>query len=133
MNIKSVKLLFIIAALYDGVIGVMGLLMPGLAFQIFEVTPPNHFGYIQFPAVLLMIFAAMFYRVARDPIPNRFIMLYGVALKTGYSGLIFYYMLTTGIPAMWVPWAWVDLVFLLMFLVAWRYTGKFIPKPVMAS
>lgn len=133
MSIKSVKLLFIIAALYDGVIGVMGLLLPGMAFQIFEVTPPNHFGYIQFPAVLLMIFAAMFYRVARDPIANRFIMLYGVALKTGYSGLIFYYMLTTGIPAMWVPWAWADLVFLLMFLVAWRYTGKFIQKPVMAS
>lgn len=133
MNIKIVSLLFIIAALYDGIIGVMGLLFPGLAFQIFEVTPPNHFGYIQFPAILLMIFAVMFYRVARDPVANRFIMLYGVALKTGYSGLIFYYMLTTGIPAMWVPWAWADLVFLVLFLSAWRYTGHLVPKPVTAS
>jgi hypothetical protein len=133
MSIQSVKLLFIIAAIYDGIFGVMGVLFPGLAFEIFEVTPPNHFGYIQFPAILLMIFAAMFYRVARDPVANRFIMLYGVALKAGYSGLIFYYMLTTGIPAMWVPWAWVDLVFLVLFLVAWRYTGPLVQKAVTTS
>jgi hypothetical protein len=124
MNITIVKTLFIIAALYDGTIGLLGLLFPGLAFQIFEVTPPNHFGYVQFPAILLMIFAAMFYRVARDPIANRFIMLYGVALKAGYSGLIFYYLLTTGISAMWVPWAWVDLVFLVLFLICWIYSGR---------
>ena len=86
--------------------------------------PPNHFGYVQFPAILLLIFAAMFYRVAMDPVANRFIMLYGVGLKAGYSGLVFYYMLTAGIPSMWVPWAWADLVFLVLFLVSWIYMGR---------
>jgi hypothetical protein len=124
MNIRFVKIIFLVAALYDGVIGIMGIFLPDLAFQIYEVTPPNHLGYIQFPAFLLLIFAAMFYRVAQDPISNRFIMLYGVALKGGYSGLIFYYMLTTGIPAMWVPWAWADLVFLVLFLISWSHTGR---------
>ncbi|NIV18201.1 MAG: hypothetical protein GWN47_07245 [Woeseiaceae bacterium] len=124
MNITMVKGLFIIAAIYDGVLGLLFLFSPGLAFEMFEVTPPNHFGYVQFPAILLLIFAAMFWRVAQDPIPNRFIMLYGVALKTGYSGLVFYYMLTTGVPQMWVPWAWADLVFLVLFLVSWNYTGQ---------
>lgn len=133
MNITIVKTLFVTAALYDGTIGLLGLLFPGLAFQIFEVTPPNHFGYVQFPAILLMIFAAMFYRVARDPIANRFIMLYGAALKAGYSGLIFYYQLTTGIPAMWVPWAWVDLVFLILFLICWHYTGRVTDRAATAS
>jgi len=123
MNINTVKSLFIIAALYDGILGLLFLLFPGLAFQIYEITPPNHFGYVQFPAILLMVFAAMFYRVARDPVSNRFIMLYGVALKAGYSGLVFYYMLTTGVPAMWIPWAWADLVFLVLFLICWSYTG----------
>lgn len=124
MNINMVKFLFIIAAIYDGVLGFLFLFWPGLAFQFFEVAPPNHMAYVQFPAILLMIFAAMFYRVARDPIANRFIMLYGVALKTGYSGIVFYYMATVGVPAMWVPWAWVDLVFLVLFLVSWNFTGK---------
>ncbi|NIS91094.1 MAG: hypothetical protein GTN98_13625 [Woeseiaceae bacterium] len=124
-----VRGLWLIAAVYDGVLGLIFLFQPGLAFEIFEVVPPNHFGYVQFSAILLLIFAAMFLRVARDPIPNRFIMLYGVALKAGYSGLVFYYMMTTGVPAMWVPWAWADLVFLILFYLSWHYTGKLLSEP----
>lgn len=124
MNVTMVKGLFVIAAIYDGILGLLFFFFPGLAFEIFEVVPPNHFGYVQFPAILLLIFAAMFYRVSRDPVANRFIMLYGVALKTGYSGLVFYYMLTTGVPAMWVPWAWADLAFLVLFLMSWHFTGR---------
>ncbi len=127
MNITLVRGLFLVAAVYDGVLGLIFLFQPGMAFELFEVVPPNHFGYVQFPAILLLIFAAMFLRVARDPMPNRFIMLYGVALKAGYSGLVFYYLLTTGVPAMWVPWAWADLVFLVLFYLSWHYTGTLMP------
>jgi hypothetical protein len=129
VNINLVKGLFVIAALYDGILGLLFLLFPGLAFQIFEVVPPNHMAYVQFPAILLLIFAAMFYRTSRDPVANRFIMLYGVALKVGYCGLVFYYMLTTGVPAMWVPWAWADLVFLVLFLMSWNFTGRLASAP----
>lgn len=124
MNVTMVKVLFVIAAIYDGILGLLFLFAPGMAFEIFEVTPPNHFGYVQFPAVLLLIFAAMFYRIATDPVGNRFLMLYGVVLKAGYSGLVFYYMLTAGIPSMWVPWAWADLAFLVLFLWSWVYMGR---------
>lgn len=126
MNITMVKGLFLVAAIYDGVLGLIFLVQPGLAFELFDVVPPNHFAYVQFPAILLMIFAAMFLRVARDPVPNRFIMLYGIALKTGYSGLAFYYELTTGVSDMWIPWAWADLVFLVLFFISWRYTGTLV-------
>lgn len=124
MNIGLVKIIFFFAALYDGFIGAMGVLFPNLAFRIFEVVPPNHAGYVQFPAILLLIFGAMFYQVARNPISNRALMLYGAALKIGYSGLIFSYLLTTGIPGMWVPWAWIDLAFFVLFLLSWRHTGS---------
>ena len=123
MNVKLVRGLFLVAAVYDGVLGLVFLFQPGLAFELFEVVPPNHFGYVQFSAILLIIFAAMFLRVAREPLANRFIMLYGIALKAGYSGLVFYYLLTTGVPAMWVPWAWADLAFLILFLWSWYVTG----------
>lgn len=124
MNTTLVKVLFVIAAVYDGVLGLLFLFLPGLAFGIFEVTPPNHFGYVQFPAILLLVFAAMFFRVAMDPVGSRFLMLYGVVLKGGYSGLVFYYMLTTGVPDMWVPWAWADLGFLILFLWSWVSMGR---------
>jgi len=126
MNITMVKALFIIAAIYDGILGLLFLFLPGLAFDLFEVVPPNHFGYVQFPAILLLIFVAMFYRVALDPLANRFIMVYGMALKFGYSGIVFYYLLASGVPAMWIPWAWADLVFLVLFFLSWRYTGKLV-------
>ena len=36
-----------------------------------EVTPPNHWAYVQFPAALLVIFGLMFVAIAQDPVANR--------------------------------------------------------------
>jgi len=120
MNTTVIKAIFYVSAVYDGFFGVMGLISPNLAFRIFEVTPPNHPGYVQFPAILLLIFGWMFFQLARDPVGKRDLLPFGIALKVGYSGLVFYYLLTTGIPAMWVPWAWIDLGFLVVFVMLWR-------------
>lgn len=87
------------------------------------MTPPNHPGYVQFPALLLLVFAAMFLQVARDPVQNRGLIPYGMGLKAAYSGSVFWHQLTSGIPAMWVGWAWVDLVFLVLFVAAFKITA----------
>ena len=119
MSAGWIKPFFIVAGLYDGVLGLAFVFFWGALFQAFGVVPPNHSAYVQFPALLLMIFAAMFFRIAADPVRNRGLILYGVALKVAYSGTAFWYQLTAGIPFMWIPWAWADLVFLVLFLVAW--------------
>ena len=41
--------------------------------------------------------------------------------------LVFYYLLTTGVSDMWVPWAWADLVFLALFYLSWRHVGALLP------
>ena len=123
MNIAVLRTIFYLAAIYDGFFGVMGIVSPYLAFDLFGVEPPNHVGYVQFPALLLLIFGAMFWQIARDPVGNRVLMPYGIALKAAYSGLVFYYLSTTGVPAMWVPWAWADLAFLVVFVACWRQTA----------
>lgn len=124
MNTNLLKAIFYIAAVYDGFFGIMGIFAPGFGFDLFEVEPPNHVGYVQFSAILLLIFGLMFFQIARNPIRNRHLIPYGMALKAGYSGLIFYYMLTTGIPSMWVPWAWIDLGFLALFIYCWYATSN---------
>ena len=43
-SIKSIKILFVIAALYDGILGIIGLLTPYFLFNQCEVIPPNHPG-----------------------------------------------------------------------------------------
>lgn len=88
-------------------------------FRTAGVTPPNHMGYIEFPALLLVVFAAMFFQVARDPIRNRHFIPYGVGFKASYSGVAFWNEVNGGIPSLWIPWAWIDLLFLVLFMIAW--------------
>jgi hypothetical protein len=118
-----IKLLYAGAGLYDGVLGLAFLFFGRQLFDAFEVTPPNHFGYVQFPALLLIVFAAMFFQIAANPAKNRCLIPYGIGLKLAYTGVVFWYALTAGIPSMWMPWAWADLAFLLLFVAAWRATG----------
>ena len=119
MKKSMVSALFVTAALYDGLLGLAFLIAPGAVFNTFAVTPPNHFGYVQFPAALLLVFALMFAAVAKDPVRNRGLIPYGMLLKLAYCGVTFAYWFTGGIPVMWKPFAVADLVFLAFF--AWAY------------
>lgn len=120
MNDGWIKPLFHVSALYDGLLGLAFLLFWPAIFAALKVTPPNHAGYVQFPALLLLIFAAMFLQIARDPVRNGHLIAYGIALKIAYCGTVFFHELTTGLPPMWVWCAWIDLAFLVLFVVAWR-------------
>jgi len=124
MNPKLIKPFYLIAALYDGVLGIAFIIAPAQIFAMYAVEPPNHMAYVQFPALLLILFGIMFYRIAMDPVKNRDLILYGCGLKVSYCSLTFWYLLTTGVPSMWVPWAWADLVFLVLFVTSWRSLGS---------
>ena len=124
MNNTAIRALFVVAGLYDGILGLAFVFFPAAIFAHYGVTPPNHYAYVQFPALLLIVFAAMFFRIATDPVRHRELILYGCGLKLSYCGLAFWYQLQTGIPAMWIPWAWADLGFLALFVWAWAVTGR---------
>ena len=113
-----------VAALYDGVLGLAFLFFPMAIFAFYGVAPPNHAAYVQFSALMLLIFAAMFMRIANNPSRNYELIPYGVALKASYSGLTFWYVTTAGIPSMWIPWALADLIFLILFVISWANLRK---------
>ena len=104
MSHKWIKMLYVVAGLYDGILGIAFLFFGGGVFRLFDVTPPNHMGYVQFPALLLLVFAAMFFRIAANPVENRDLILYGCGLKLSYCAVVFWYEITVGIPSMWMPW-----------------------------
>jgi len=121
---KSVRALFVVAGLYDGVLGAAFLARPFAIFDWYGVEPPNHVGYVQFPAALLILFALLFFRIALDPVRHRGLIPFGCGLKIAYSGVVFWHQFTEGVPSMWLPWAWADLVFLALFVWAWVRAGK---------
>ena len=120
MSLRWTKLLFAVSAVYDGFLGLAFFLFSGRIFQAFGVPPPNHPGYVKFPALLLLTFGFMFLQIARDPERRRELIVYGICLKAAYSGLIFWYQATRGVPGMWIPWAWADLAFLVLYVLALR-------------
>ena len=116
---RMIQGLFIVAAFYEVVLGAAFLFGWSALFRWFGVTPPNHPGYVQFPAALLIVFGLMFVAVAKNPIRNRNLIPYGVLLKASYSGLVLFYWLTTGVPGMWKPFCVFDIVLLILFAWAW--------------
>lgn len=124
MNLQLTKGLFLLAGLYDAVLAIIFLLYPAEIFAFYEVTPPNHWAYIQFPALLLIVFAIMFFRISTDPVKHRELILYGCGLKAAYAGTAFWHDFNQGISSMWIPWAWMDLAFLIVFILIWLSLGR---------
>ncbi len=125
MNRKAmVSVVFGLSALYDGLLGIFFLFAAPMVFHWFEVTPPNHYGYVHFPAALLIIFGLMFLAIARDPVKHRNLIPYGILLKIAYCSVAFYHWFTAGIPWMWKPFAICDLVFMVLFIWAWGAVKK---------
>jgi hypothetical protein len=117
--------LFLVAALYDGLLGVVFLIAPLRPFHLYGVPEPNHRAFVQFPAALLLIFALMFLAIARAPSQSRHLIPYGILLKVAYCGLAFGYWFAEGIPGMWKAFAIIDLVMGLLFV--WAFLAL---KPV---
>lgn len=119
-NTRLISLLFVVAALYDGLLGAAFLMAGGALFAAAGVPPPNHLGYVHFPAAILLIFGIMFAAIARDPVRRRDLIPYGMLLKISYCGVVLFHWLTAGLPFMWKPFCFADLAFLLAFFLAWR-------------
>lgn len=111
--------IFFISGLYDGILGLAFLVYPKFGFDLFGVPYPNHWGYIQFPAAVLVIFGIMFFAIALRPLSNVNLVPYGVLLKLAYSLVVFSYWFTRGLPTMWKPFAIIDTVFAVLFI--WAY------------
>jgi hypothetical protein len=124
MSVRWIKPLFIFAGIYEVLLGAGFVFFSGAIFARAGVPLPNHMGYLHFPALLLLLFGILFFRVAGDPQGRRELIPYGMGLKVAYCSTVFWYQLHGGIPMLWIPWAWADLVFLLLFFAAWKSVSR---------
>ena len=108
----------------DGLLGLVFFLVPAWPFERFQVPPPNHYGYVQFPGAVLLIFALMFFRVAADPRRRRDLIPYGILLKLAYVSVSGWHWHFAGIPAMWKPLTIIDAISAVLFVVAYASLAR---------
>ena len=120
MRVSQIRALFVIAGLYDFLIGLVFLLFGAQLFDAAGVPQPNHWGYIHFGALMLMIFGAMFIAIARNPAARREMIPYGMLLKLSYSALAGYYWVATDIPTLFKPFVVIDAIMFVLFWWAWQ-------------
>jgi hypothetical protein len=113
------RLLFLVAGLYDFLIGLTFLFFGAPLLEWAGSKEPNHWGYLQFAALQLIIFGTMFLAVARDPVGNRNLIVYGLMLKVSYVSMVGYYMAQGACPFLFQPFAVIDIVMFVLFL--WAY------------
>ena len=122
-KLTYVSWIFYAAGLYDGLLGMLAIFFSVKLFSFFHVTPPNHFGYVQFPGALLIVFAFMFFAIAQSPLEKRMLIPYGISLKISYVSVITWHWLFGIMPDMWKPFVICDIVFLALFIWAY-FTSK---------
>jgi len=120
MSIKWIKVLFVTAGISDLFVGAAFFFASNLIFRLTGVIPPYHICFVQFPSSLIVIFGAMFLHIAADPVARRDLIPYVTCFKISVWALVFTYQLTIGIAALWLPLAWIDVVYTILFLIAWR-------------
>lgn len=120
-NLTPLRLLFVVAAAYDGLLGLLFLVAGARLYALTGITPPNHWGYVDFGAALLVVFGLMFAQIASDPGKYRVLIPYGVGLKACYIGTVVgHTWFGEGLPALWLYFAAADAVFAVLFVLSLR-------------
>jgi hypothetical protein len=113
---KIAKYIFLSSAVYDFTLGLMFILLNNRLFDYLNITRPNHIGYIQFPAALLMIFGIMLYKIYKDIDGNKNLIIYVILLKLAYCSVVFLNLFFNSIPFIWIIFGIIDFIYLVLFI-----------------
>ena len=117
-----VRPLFLGAAAYDLVLGLLYLTAWRPIYQFCGIALPNHPSYVEFPAATVAIFGLGFWMVAQAPQRNRDLIKLGILFKVAFGGLMARYLLTERVAPLWVTLGALDLAFAAAFIAALRAT-----------
>jgi hypothetical protein len=82
---------FLVAALYDVILGVGFFFLYGPLFEALNIALPNNTSYIHLTAAFVVVQGIGYWFVFQDPDANRGIVKLGVTYKIAFAGLSFYY------------------------------------------
>ena len=124
MSLRTVKAVFLVACLYDVILGVAFCLFFKSIYNMFEIPLPNHDGYVQLSALHILVFGIGFFFVYRDPVRNSPLILLGILMKLAFIAVALGHWILDTIPVIYIPFAVVDVPFLVLFVMAQSAVGK---------
>ncbi|MDP2731481.1 MAG: hypothetical protein Q8O55_13530 [Dehalococcoidales bacterium] len=116
-NEKYYRKLFLVAALYDFILGcVFFIALPFLFENIFKIPAPNYPAFFQAAAAFIIIMGIGFYFVYLNLYRNIDIVRLGIILKLVYTALAFYYVFIENMPWIFSIFGFLDLIFIVFFV-----------------
>jgi hypothetical protein len=123
-TIDRYRPVFLLAALYDGLLGLAFLFFWEPIFRMLGIESTADPVYVQLAAGLIAIMGLGFYFVWREPLINSDIVLLGVVFKAFYIVLAIYAQIRGEVPhAVFVLFAAIDAAFFLAFVLFLRDTS----------
>ena len=116
-NEKAYRYLFLIAALYDFILGFIFFTFLRFFFEdLFRIPYPLYPAFFQAAAAFVFVMGVGFYFVYRNMYRNIDIVKVGITFKLFYTGLAFYHVFVKGMPWIFSVWGFLDLIFIVFFI-----------------
>lgn len=121
------KALFLIAAIYDIILGIGFTFFYKYLFPLLGVPVPEFGGYISLIGIFILVLGIGYYYIYKgDLIKNRDLIKIGFLYKIAYSGTAFFYLISGTLPHLIFFWIFgiIDLIFAVLFVECLIYTKK---------
>jgi len=116
-NEKSYRNLFLIAALYDFVLGFVFFVFLRFIFEdIFKIPSPVYPAFFQAAAAFVFVMGVGFYFVYLNMYRNTDIVKLGIVFKLVYTGLAFYHVFIEKMPWVFSIFGFLDIIFIVLFI-----------------
>ena len=119
MGREYYKKLYLIAALYDILLGFGFLLFYKIIYKVWGMNLPENPAYLSLCAILIGIYGILLFMIHKNPENNRIAIVYAILIKFAFVVVVLYYWLLVGSGYVDVPFriiAGIDLVFGFLFL-----------------
>jgi len=117
LSVSFWKPFFLVAAVYDAILGAAFFLFYQPLFHALSISLPNNTSYIHITAAYVFVQGLSYWFVYRNPVGNVDIVKVGIVYKVIYSGLAFYYLAIGQLLSSIFAWLGVvDVVFLVLFV-----------------
>jgi len=121
---KGWKLWFLIAAIYDLILGIAFFFFYEPIFSYFSIPLPNYAMYLQMAAAFVIAMGIGYYFIFLNLYRNVDLVKLGIVYKLVYSGLTFYWYLANLANIVFLWFAFIDAFFLITFIVFLRQAKK---------